>query len=170
MKKISIMLLAALMLFAFVACEENGDKDAAALVVANVAASTEIGGNTFAAVTVSNNKVTATLAEISTEWADFGTGTDATGYFLPLTITTPASVENATVTAKMGDTTPTAKIFTEGEGSSAKNYVVVKVAEAAETSADALKALDLELTLKVGEDSYKATLDLAEVTLTIAED
>ena len=168
MKKISIMLLTALMLFAFVACENDGDKDAAALVVASVDANTVIDGNTFAtAVTVSNNKVTTTLAEISTAWDDFGAETAGTGYFLPLTITTPSSVKNATVTAKMGDKTPVAKIFTVGEDSSAKNYVVVKVAEAAETSADALKALDLELTVKVGEDSYKATLDLAEVTLTV---
>ena len=103
MKKISIMLLAALMLFAFVACnpDENGDK-AGTLTVAKAAATDTVFGKDATAKTAdkfvqdtgyaigTDNKVTAKLVKV--EEAEKLTGYPITGvetgYFLPVKVTT----------------------------------------------------------------------------------
>ena len=176
MKKISIMLLAALMLFAFVACENNGDDDAkAALQVEAINSKiTEVGTSDVAVTSIgakfgTDGKLAATELTAVSEWAtDFGT-TPAKGYFLAMGVKTDVGT-GATVTAKNGTTEYEAIILEDVEGTenAKQDILVIQVQSGEAVAADDVMEGNCVVTVTTKGDApetYELTLDLTKVTL-----
>ena len=176
MKKISIMLLAALMLFAFVACDDNGkDDDALKLQLAVASQQATVGGKQVSALQdaqakIENEVVTATPAKIESAWTEFGAENN-TGYFLAFKVTSPtiAEADFSKVTMKKGNDSFTQfKMFNVASGEQAGVYLVVRVADS-EAAAGALADATYTVTYTKDNDSYPATLKVNEVTIPSAE-
>ena len=164
MKKISIMLLAALMLFAFVACDDTTKTDGATLTVSLLgeeeylgATQEQYGDYEIAAdgtVTGTINK--QTLTQYWPEAAD----QEDEGYFFAFVITNDFS-EDATMTFQKGDEEP-AEDKTD-MAFEAKN--VFKIADAEKNG----RVDSWKVTVKDGDETYSITFDLSEVVLANAE-
>ena len=165
MKKISIMLLAALMLFAFVACEDNtGDDvaDAATLQVTTLAK--EYLGQTAAKLgtieIAADGKVTGSLSKIE-DFTQFGAGDLASGYYLGFSITDAAT--------KYGDTAKLYFYKTVDDTTTSSDAFVLKdnpdnIFRVADASGQALADSWKVVVLDKNGDSYSITFDLSDVT------
>ena len=178
MKKISIMLLAALMLFAFVACDNDGNKDEAEALTfgtytgADVLAEATEGDTTLkvsdlaANVSVANGVVTAELNNVSEN--QLLPTTAKKGYFLPLLVTNNLG-EEAQLTVKKGTETTAVdaklvKTVVEGNAT-AKNYVVIYVA--ADTGVEASDIANDSYTITItnkANEKFEGTVKLTSVT------
>ena len=163
MKKIAIMLLAALMLFAFVACDDTTKTDGATLTVSLLgeegylgATQDKYGDYEIAADgTVTGSIYKQTLTEY---WPD-AANKENEGYFFAFVITNDFS-EDATMTFQKGDEEP-AEDKTD-MAFEAKN--VFKIAAEDKTG----RVDSWKVTVKDGDETYSITFDLTDVDLTDA--
>ena len=163
MKKISIMLLAALMLFAFVACDDTTNTDGATLTVSLLgedgylgATQDKYGDYQIAADgTVTGEIYKQTLTEY---WPEAANQEDE-GYFFAFEITNDFS-EDATMTFQKGDDEP-AEDKTD-MAFEANN--VFKIA----SNDKADREDSWKVTVKDGDETYSITFDLTDVDLTDA--
>ena len=177
MKKISIMLLAALMLFAFVACEDKGGDPATTLSLSAPAGTKAVFGETvadFVTIDEATNKfavtegaVDATLKKITTEFAS-GIGTPAvkTGYFLPLAYNVTLT-DSATVTVTYG-TEADDKLVADIDDTN--DVLLIAVDDGTTVNQAAVTAMTaVKVEIKDGDTTYTQTLNFKDVTLASAE-
>ena len=172
MKKISIMLLAALMLFAFVVCnpDETGDEPAA-LAVDEAAQADQVLGTQAASLFVeedgyaiaTDNKVTATLKNDVTGVTGYPVETVTAGYFLPVKVTTDfgtgdnAKADIKVVVAGLDELDPTTVTF---KGVEKNGFVLIYLGDDIATMTNVKATLTAT---NAASEKWEVVLDLSQV-------
>ena len=162
MKKIAIMLLAALMLFAFVACDDTTKTDeGAALKVSALAEGDKYLERTaadYGDYTITDGKVEGTLYKI-TDFSEFNTANEAeqSGYYLAFKLTDYDDLKNGKMTFYK-DGKETKKDIAVDE------FNVFRVEDADATTGTADFAT-WKVTVTSGDETYSVTFDLSKVKL-----